>query len=98
MVYRFIDEGKAKAKAQANSGGGGGGKNFAPKKPSIITFRDPNKIEVDNTEVRKSFEKNGYHILPYSLTGRPAIFEELAEGDDTAREFVWYGEIYNVEL
>lgn len=99
FVYRFGSDEKDKAieKAkpyQPKSGGGKG--NYPPKKPSITTFRDPNKVEIDNETVRKTFEQNGYHILPYSLTGRPSIFEEV--DDDKTREFVWYGDIYSVEL
>lgn len=91
MVYRFFD--KEKAVAKAAGGGFGGNKQFAPKKPSIITFRDPNRIEVADEETRKTFEKQGYHILPYSLTGKPSIFE-----NKDGIEMVWLGQIYNVEL
>lgn len=100
FVYRFNPDEKDKAVEKAKpyepKSSGSGGARFAPKKPNIITFRDPNKVRVNDEETKKGLENNGYHILPYSLTGRPAIFDDYV--DDKQVEFAWYGQIYNIDL
>lgn len=97
FVYRFNKDEKEKAieksKPYVPKSGGGKG-NY---KPNITTFKDPNKVRVDDTPTRETLQKNGYHILPYSLTGRPAIFEDM-DADGKPVDLVWYGSIYSIEL